>query len=62
MDEYWFQTWLKDIYNGVAHPMNAREWREALKKNKTAGRVATVVDEQSWLFTYKHFVHVSDTV
>ena len=61
-DEQWFQKRLKEIYDDVAQPMNASEWREALKKNKTAGRVAVLIEEQSWLFTYKHFVHVSDNV
>nr|VWP00431.1 N/A [Ganoderma boninense] len=55
LDEHWFQQRLKNIYEGEAHPLNSHEWREALRKRKTTRSLATVVEKQSWDFTYRNF-------
>ena len=46
-NEEWFQTRMRDIFNGTARPMNVREWKSALRQFNGCAKLADAMDKCS---------------
>ncbi|KAM5534223.1 hypothetical protein V8D89_012130 [Ganoderma adspersum] len=51
-DERWFKCRLEAILAGKEGPLNATAWKNKLKRQKKAGALWDVVEDQAWEFTY----------
>ena len=55
-DERWFQRRLEAILTGKEGPLNATAWKNKLQRQKKAGSLWAVVENQAWEFIYREFV------
>ena len=55
-DERWFQRRLEAILTGKEGPLNATAWKNKLQRQKKAGSLWAVMENQAWEFIYREFV------